>query len=67
MLARVLAEFALLVVVQWDVAGLGDYFARATDGILPDQLLERVAAELLVFENYEKQERQKSVEGGTVS
>lgn len=52
---------------QWEHAGLGDYFARATDSILPPDLAERVLREVLLFEKHEKEERAKSVAGGTVS
>ena len=53
--------------LQWQQGGLGDYFVRATDDILPDALLERVKEELLIFEKHEREERAKSVQGGTVS
>jgi len=51
----------------WASAGLGEYFARATDNILPLELAQMVMEEVLLFERHEREERAKNVEGGSVS
>lgn len=50
--------------LQWEMAGLGEYFARGTDDILPDELLERVTEEVLLFEKKAKEETEKQAKGG---
>ena len=48
----------------WAAAGMEDYFARATDNIFPEELLEQVAKEALIFQNYEQEERNRKTAGG---
>ena len=48
----------------WEAAGMGSYFARAWDEILPEDLLARVTEEALKFQAYEAQERVRKTGGG---
>ena len=48
----------------WAAAGMADYFARATDNIFPEELLEKVAKEAVIFQNHEAEERNKRTAGG---
>jgi len=43
---------------------MADYFARATDNIFPEELLEKVAKEAVIFQNHEAEERNKRTAGG---
>ena len=48
----------------WAAAGMEEYFARATDNIFPDELLEKVAKEAVIFQNHEAEERNRKTAGG---
>jgi len=48
----------------WTAAGLNSTIARVQDNILPQDLFERVVEEVLVFEQYEKEERARHTQGG---
>lgn len=51
--------------MQWEMAGLGDYFARVTDDILPLGMVERMTQEIHMFEKREEEDRLREQGGGS--